>query len=98
MVKRAQIENARALADLAIQMWTEHDPEDLEEEFRELAINYEAACFIKYAAQRQHRTARRNDAGAQLFFIDSPVCGRSADASRYVILTRLIRLDREYIE
>ncbi len=40
---------AGELAGLAIQMWTDHDPEDLEAEFRELAMNNEAACFIKYA-------------------------------------------------
>ena len=49
MIKRARIEDAGDLADLAIQMWTEHDPEDLQEEFRKLAMNDEAACFIKYA-------------------------------------------------
>lgn len=48
MIKRAKAEDAGTLADLAIQMWTDHDPEDLEEEFHKLAINDEAACFIKY--------------------------------------------------
>ena len=48
MIKRARIENAGELADLAIQMWADNDREDLESEFRELAINDEAACFIKY--------------------------------------------------
>ena len=48
MIKRARIEDARVLADLAVQMWADHDPEDLEAEFRELATNDEAACFIKY--------------------------------------------------
>ena len=48
MIKRARIGDARVLADLAIQMWTDHDPENLEEEFRKLAISDEAACFIKY--------------------------------------------------
>ena len=48
MIKRAKAEDAGTLADLAVQMWTDHDPEDLEEEFRLLAINDEAACFIKY--------------------------------------------------
>lgn len=48
MVKRAKAEDARKLANLAIQMWTDHDLEDLEEVFRELAINDDAACFIKY--------------------------------------------------
>lgn len=52
MIKRARIEDVRVLADLAIQMWTDHDPENLEEEFRELAINNEAACFIKYVVDK----------------------------------------------
>ena len=47
-IKRAGIEDANVLADLAIQMWTDHNPEDLEAEFRELAMNNEAACFIEY--------------------------------------------------
>ncbi len=49
MIKRAGMQEAGELAGLAIQMWTDHDPEDLEAEFRELAMNNEAACFIKYA-------------------------------------------------
>ena len=48
MMKRAKTEDAKALADLAIQMWTEHDSGDLTEDFRKLAVNDEAACFIKY--------------------------------------------------
>ena len=48
MIKRAKTEDAEALAGLAIQMWTDHNLEDLEAEFRELAMNNEAACFIKY--------------------------------------------------
>ena len=49
MIKRAGMNEARDLANLAVQMWTDHDPGDLEAEFRELAMNQEAACFIKYA-------------------------------------------------
>lgn len=52
MVKRAKIEDAGKLASLAIQMWTDHDPVDLEEEFRGLAVNDEAACFMKYVDDR----------------------------------------------
>ncbi len=48
MIKRAETEDADVLAALAAQMWTEHDPEDLTEEFRKLAADDEAACFIKY--------------------------------------------------
>ena len=49
MISRARIEDAEALAGLAIQMWTDHDPKTLTEEFRHLAANDEAVCFIKYA-------------------------------------------------
>lgn len=52
MIKRAGIEDAEALADLAIQMWSDHAPEDLEAEFRRLAMNDEAACFIKYVDEK----------------------------------------------
>lgn len=47
MVKRAGMEDAKELADLAIQMWTNHDPKDLEEEFCKLTVDDEAICFIK---------------------------------------------------
>ena len=50
MIKRAGTEDAGVLAGLAVQMWTEHDPEELAEEFRELADNEEAnriICFRK---------------------------------------------------
>ena len=33
-------------------MWTDHDPEELEKEFRELALNDEAVCFIKYVDEK----------------------------------------------
>lgn len=49
MIKRANAEDAEVLAALAIQMWPDHDPEDMAKEFRELAMDDEAACFIKYA-------------------------------------------------
>ena len=52
MVKRAKTEDAGTIAALAIQMWTENDPEDLEEEFRALAVSDKAACFIKYAEDK----------------------------------------------
>ena len=48
MIKRARIEDANGLADLAIRMWPDNDPEDLTEEFRRLAMNDDAICFIKY--------------------------------------------------
>ena len=52
MIRRARIEDAKALADLAIQMWTDHDLQDLTEEFRQLVMNEDAVCFIKYADDR----------------------------------------------
>ncbi len=52
MIKRADIEDAEALAALAIQMWTDNDPVGLTEEFRELIKNEEAACFLKYIGGR----------------------------------------------
>ena len=33
---------------MAIQMWTDHVLEDLTEEFRQLVLNDDAVCFIKY--------------------------------------------------
>ena len=48
MIKRAGIQDADALAALAGQMWTEHAPDELAAEFRELIKNGEAACFLKY--------------------------------------------------
>ncbi len=48
MIKRAKIEDAKVLAGMAIQMWTNHILEDLTEEFRQLVLNDDAVCFIKY--------------------------------------------------
>lgn len=48
MIRKARIEDAETLAALAIQMWEDHTLRELADEFRELAENDEAACFIKY--------------------------------------------------
>jgi len=48
MINRAIIEDTKTLADLAIQMWTDHDLEDLIEEFHQVVMSDDAACFIKY--------------------------------------------------
>ena len=48
MIKRAEIEEADALAALARQLWPEHGPDELSEEFRELITSDDAACFLKY--------------------------------------------------
>ena len=47
MIKRAKAEDAAVLAALAMQMWTEHEPAELEEEFRSLILSRDAACFLK---------------------------------------------------
>ena len=52
VIKRAGIEDAENLAGMAIQMWTDHTPEDLAEEFRTLVMNDETACFIKYVDEK----------------------------------------------
>ena len=52
MIKRATVEDAGKLATLAIQMWADHNLEDLEAEFHQLAMNDEAACFIKYVEDK----------------------------------------------
>ena len=43
MIKRAESADADVLASLAIQMWTDHDPDDLKNEFRELLNDENAA-------------------------------------------------------
>ena len=52
MIKKADIKDAEALAALAIRMWTDHDPDDLAEEFRALIKNEDAVCFLKYIGNR----------------------------------------------
>ena len=47
MIKRAKTEDAKVLAGLAIQMWTDHNLEELTEVFHQLVTNDEAVCFIK---------------------------------------------------
>lgn len=48
MIRRACLEDADVLAALAIQMWTDNDPDELTEEFRESMKNEDAACFLKF--------------------------------------------------
>lgn len=48
MIKRAEVGDAKILSDLAIQMWPDPDPEELAEEFRELVMDEDAVCYIKY--------------------------------------------------
>ena len=48
MIKRAKIEDAKVLAGMAIQMWTNHVLEDLTEEFRQLVVKDDAVCFVLF--------------------------------------------------
>lgn len=52
MIKRAQGEDAESLAELAIQMWENHEPTELADEFRELVSKDDAVCFIAFADNR----------------------------------------------
>ena len=46
------MEDAAVLAALAIRMWTDNDPDELAEEFRQLLKDGDAVCFFKYADDR----------------------------------------------
>lgn len=48
MIKLAVKNDARVLAELAVQMWNDNAVLDLEKEFEELIESDKAACFIKY--------------------------------------------------
>ncbi|MDE6594302.1 MAG: GNAT family N-acetyltransferase [Oscillospiraceae bacterium] len=49
MVTQAASTDARELARLAIQMWTDNTLDGLESEFSEIIRSENAVCFIKYA-------------------------------------------------
>ena len=48
MIKCAAKSEARILAELAIQMWSDHTVPDLEKNFEDLTQSDQAVCFIKY--------------------------------------------------
>ena len=48
MIRKAQAEDAESLAELAIQMWEDHDQAELSDEFRELVKREDAVCFIQW--------------------------------------------------
>ena len=52
MIKKVDMKDAEVLAALAIQMWTDNDPQGLTEELRQLIKNEDAACFFKYVDNR----------------------------------------------
>ncbi len=48
MIKKAEISDLEALAELAILMWSDHTIEDLKDEFSEIMLLEDARFFIKY--------------------------------------------------
>ncbi|MGM9651003.1 MAG: aminoglycoside 6'-N-acetyltransferase [Faecousia sp.] len=48
MIKRGAKSEARILAELAIQMWSDHTIPDLEKKFETLTQSDQAVCFLKY--------------------------------------------------
>ena len=47
-IKRAKTKDARVLAELAIQMWSNHTLEELESDFKENISKEGSVCFIKF--------------------------------------------------
>ena len=60
MVTQAASTDARELARLAIQMWTDNTLDGLEAEFSEIIRSENAVCFIKYAEDKPIGFARCN--------------------------------------
>lgn len=48
MIKIATPNDTRILAELAIQMWSNHTVSELDEDFVEIVNNNDAVCFLKY--------------------------------------------------
>ena len=48
MIRKATPNDTRILAELAIQMWSNHAVSELEADFAEIVSNKDAVCFIKY--------------------------------------------------
>jgi len=48
MIIKATEKEAFILAELAIQMWTNHTVSELEEDFRNVITKSDAVCFVKY--------------------------------------------------
>ena len=51
MVKKSTEKDTSILAELAIQMWSNHTLEELESDFAETIKNDNAVCFIKYVGE-----------------------------------------------
>lgn len=52
MIMKATEKDAYVLAELAQQMWNNHTIEELEVDFKDIANENDAACFIKYTDER----------------------------------------------
>ena len=48
MIKKATPNDTRKLAELAIQMWSNHTVSELEADFADIINSNDAVCFIKY--------------------------------------------------
>lgn len=48
MIKKATPNDTRVLAELAIQMWSNHTVSELDTDFDEIVSNKDAVCYIKY--------------------------------------------------
>ena len=48
MIKKATPNDTRVLAELAIQMWSNHTVSELDADFAEIVNSNDAVCFIKY--------------------------------------------------
>ena len=49
MIKKAKKADSAILAEMALLMWEDDDPNDLKEEFERLTEGDDSACFIQYA-------------------------------------------------
>jgi len=52
MIRRAKVEDARIVAELAIKMWDSHTVEELAKDFEDIITNKESAVFI-YLVENQ---------------------------------------------
>ena len=52
MIRKANKEDAKTIAGLAIRMWAGHDLTELTDEFRELTESGESVCFLKYVGEK----------------------------------------------
>lgn len=46
VIRRATVEDARAVAELAVQMWTSHSVQELTEQFREMLADSACAVYL----------------------------------------------------